>query len=175
MSVDPNLLSKFLKQLTRTINSRQDMINWVKEFIEDIKQQEIAIKSTKTGAGVLGAVSAIALFTPFAPLALAGMATAGVASVATSIGDMIANKVKGGNLEEKVDAMKSEDAELEKLQNTLNVQAELLAKVRQFLMCGINNYKHSESNTMRPGTVLGRVRSKQTTQCRYKLCNAVLK
>ena len=78
MSIDPNLLSKFLKELTRMINSRQDMINWVKEFIEDIKQQEIAINSSKTGAGVLGAVSAIARFTPFAPFALAGMATAGV-------------------------------------------------------------------------------------------------
>ena len=93
------------------------MINWLKEFIDDIR----TYPST---------VSAIGLFTPYAPLALAGMVAAGGVAVATSIGDMIANKVKRGNLEEKVDSMNSEDAELGKLQKKLNKQAELLAKVR---------------------------------------------
>lgn len=106
------------------------MINWLKEFIDDIRTQEIAINSTKTGSAALGTDSAIGLFTPYAPLALAGMVAAGGVAVATSIGDMIANKVTSGNLEEKVDSMNSKDAELGKLQKKLNKQAEPLAKVR---------------------------------------------
>ena len=131
MSIDPNLLSKLLNQLTKMINSRGEMAGWLKDFIEDIRKQEIAINSTKTGAAALGVVSTIGLFTPFAPLAVAGLVTAGGAGVATSIGDLIANKVKGGNLEEKVNKMKTEDAELEKLQKILDEHATRLAKVRK--------------------------------------------
>lgn len=129
MSLDTDLLSRFLNQLTKMIKSRQEMIGWLEEFIDDVRNQEIAVNSTKTGAAVLGVVSAIGLFTPFAPLAVAGMVTAGGTGVATTIGDLIANKVKGGNLETKVQSMKKEDSELENLQRKLNTQAGILAKV----------------------------------------------
>lgn len=129
MSLDTDLLSRFLNQLTKMIKSRQEMIGWLEEFIDDVRNQEIAVNSTKTGAAVLGVVSAIGLFTPLAPLAVAGMVTAGGAGVATTIGDLIANKVKGGNLETKVQSMKKEDSELENLQRKLNTQAGILAKV----------------------------------------------
>lgn len=126
--LDTKLLSKFLDQLEKMINSREEMTSWLKEFIDDIKNQEIAINSAKTGGAVLGAVSFVGLFTPFAPLAVAGMVGAGVAGVGTAIGDLIANKVKGGNLEAKVETMKAQDSELENLQKELNAQAEILAK-----------------------------------------------
>lgn len=129
MSLDTDLLSRFLNQLTKMIKSRQEMIGWLEEFIDDVRNQEIAVNSTKTGAAVLGVVSAIGLFTPLAPLAVAGMVTAGGTGVATTIGDLIANKVKGGNLETKVQSMKKEDSELENLQRKLNTQAGILAKV----------------------------------------------
>ena len=132
MSLDSQLLSKFLDQLTKMIRSRKEMISWVEEFIDDIQKQEIAINSTKTGAAALGVVSAIGLFTPFAPLALAGLVASGGAGLATSIGDFIANKVKGGNLKEKVDNMKNEDDDLQKLQTKLDEEAVLLAKVRNY-------------------------------------------
>ena len=132
MSLQADLLFKFLDQLTKMINSREQMIKWVEESIQDIKNQDIAINSTKTGAVVTGTLSVIGLFTPFAPLAAAGLvASAGAGVRATSIGDLIANKVKGGNLEGKVNDMKKEDSELEKLQETLDQQAEKLAKVRR--------------------------------------------
>lgn len=104
------------------------MIDWLEEFINDIRTQEIAVNSTKTGAAVLGVVSAIGLFTPFAPLAVGGLVAAGGAGVATTIGDLIANKVKGGNLETKVDNMKAEDSKLRDLQRELDDQADILAK-----------------------------------------------
>ena len=132
MSLDWQLLSKYLDQLTKMIRSRREMITWVKEFIDDIRNQEIAINSTKTGAAALGVVSAIALFTPFAPLAVPGMVAAGGAGFLTTIGDFIANKVKGGNLKEKVDSMKNEDDDLQKLQTKLDEEALLLAKVRNY-------------------------------------------
>ena len=50
---------------------------------------------------MLGVVSFFGLFTPAAPLALAGLVAAGATGVATTIGDFIANKVKGGNLKLK--------------------------------------------------------------------------
>lgn len=127
--LDTKLLPKFLDQLGKMIKSREEMMKWLEDFIEDVKTQEIAINSVKTGAAVVGTASAIALFTPLAPIALAGMVVAGGAGVATTIGDFIANKVKGGNLETKVENMKAEDSELEKLQQELNGQAEILAKV----------------------------------------------
>jgi len=113
------------------VKSRQEMVKWLEDFIEDVRTQEIAINSVKTGAAVVGTASAIALFTPLAPVALAGMVLAGGAGVATTIGDFIANKVKGGNLENKVENMKTEDSALEKLQQELNAQAELLAEVNK--------------------------------------------
>ena len=129
MSLQADLLFKFLDQLTKMIKSREGMINWVEKFIQDIKNQEIAINTTKTAA-VTDTIATIGLFTPFAPLAAAGLVASASAGVATSIGDLIANKVKGGNLEEKVSEMKKEDSELQKLQETLDQQAEKLAKVR---------------------------------------------
>ena len=129
--LDTKLLPKFLDQLGKMIKSRQEMTKWLEDFIEDVRTQEIAINSVKTGAAVLGTVSAIGLFTPFAPVALAGMVAAGGAGVATTIGDFIANKVKGGNLETKVENMKAEDSALEKLQQELNAQAGILAKVNK--------------------------------------------
>lgn len=104
------------------------MIDWLGEFIDDIRNQEIAVNSTKTGAAALGVVSASGLFTPFAPLAIGGLVAAGGAGVVTTIGDLIANKVKGGNLETKVDNMKAEDSKLQDLQRELNEQAAILAK-----------------------------------------------
>lgn len=130
MSLQADLLFKFLDQLTEMIKSREGMIKWVEEFIQDIKNQEIAINTTKTAAAVTGTIATIGLFTPFAPLAAAGLVASASAGVATSIGDLIANKVKGDNLEEKVSEMKKEDSELQKLQETLDQQAEKLAKVR---------------------------------------------
>lgn len=112
------------------ITSREWMINWVEEFIQDIKNQEIAVNTTKTGAAVRGTISAIGLFTPLAPLAAAGLLASAGASVATSIWDLIATKVKGGNLEEKFNEMKREEFELQKLQELLDQPAEILAKVR---------------------------------------------
>lgn len=129
ISLDAELLSKLLNHLTKMIKSRQGMIDWLKEFIDDIRTQEIAVNSTKTGAAVLGVVSAIGLFTPFAPLAVAGIVAAGGAGVATTIGDLIANKVKGGNLETKVDNMKAEDSKLQDLQRKVDEQARILAEV----------------------------------------------
>lgn len=128
INLDTELLSKLLNHLTKMIKSRQDMIDWLKEFIDDIRTQEIAVNSAKTGAAVLGVVSAVGLFTPFAPLAVAGVVAAGGAGVATTIGDLIANKVKGGNLETKVDNMKAEDSELQDLQRKLDEQARILAE-----------------------------------------------
>ena len=132
MTLDPHLLAKLLGQLNKMIRSGKEMITWVKEFIDDIRKQEIAINSTKTGAAALGVVSAIGLFTPFAPLAMGGLVAAGGAGLATSIGDLIANKVKGGNLKEKVDNMKNEDDDLRKLLKKLDEEASLLAKVRNY-------------------------------------------
>lgn len=131
--LDTKLLPKFLDQLGKMIKSREEIMKWLEEFIENVKKQEIAINSVKTGAAVVGTVSAIGLFTPLAPFALAGMIAAGGAGVATTIGDFIANKVKGGNLETKVENMKAEDSELERLQQELNGQAEILAKVNNSL------------------------------------------
>ena len=105
------------------------MIDWLKEFIDDIRTQEKAVNSAKTGAAALGVVSAIGLFTPFAPLALGGLVAAGGAGVATTIGDLIANKVKGANLKSKVDNMKAEDSKLQDLQRKLSRQTTILAKV----------------------------------------------
>ena len=104
-------------------------MKWLEDFIGDVKIQEIAISSAKTISALVGTISAIGLFTPVAPLALGGMVVAGGAGVATTIGDFVANYVKGGNLETKVKDMKAEDSELEKLQQELNVQAEILAEV----------------------------------------------
>ena len=128
-SLDTELLSEFLNHLTKMIKSRQEMIDWLKEFIDDIRTQEKAVNSAKTGAAALGVVSAIGLFTPFAPLALGGLVAAGGAGVATTIGDLIANKVKGGNLKSKVDNMKAEDSNLQDLQRKLSKQTTILAKV----------------------------------------------
>ena len=132
--LDTELLSKFLDQLQKMIDSREEMIKWLQDFIEDIKTQEIAINGAKTGGAVLGVVSFFGLFTPAAPLALAGLVGAGATGVATTIGDFIANKVKGGNLEAKVEEMKAEDSELEKLQKELNAQAEILAQVIKIML-----------------------------------------
>ena len=129
--LDTKLLSKFLDQLGKMVKSRQEMVKWLEDFIEDVRTQEIAINSVKTGAAVVGTASAIALFTPLAPVALAGMVLAGGAGVATTIDDFINNKVIGGNLENKVENMIAEDSALEKLHQELNAQAELLAKVNK--------------------------------------------
>ena len=132
--LDTELLSKFLDQLQKMIDSREEMIEWLQDFIDDIKKQEKAISGVKTGGAVLGAVSFFGLFTPAAPLALAGMVGAGATGVATTIGDLIANKVKGGNLKDKVKEMKAQDSELEKLQKELNAQAEILAQVIKIML-----------------------------------------
>ena len=105
------------------------MTDWLKAFIDDIRTQERAVNSAKTGAAALGVVSAIGLFTPFAPLAIGGLVAAGGAGVATTIGDLIANKMKGGNLKSKVDNLKAEESNLQDLQRKLNKQTAILAKV----------------------------------------------
>ena len=110
------------------------MTKWLQDFIEDIKTQEIAINGTKTGGAVLGALSVVGLFTPAAPLALASLIVSGATGVAATIGDFIANKVKGGNLEAKVEEMKAQDSKLEKLQKELNAQAEILAQVIKIML-----------------------------------------
>lgn len=138
MSFDPNLLSKLLNQLTKMISAREGLTKWLKDFIDDVRRQEIAINTTKTTAGVVGAVSAIASFTPFAPLAIPGLVAAGGAGVATALGDFIANKVKGDNLEGKVNEMKKDDTELGKLQKCLDEQAKSLAKVSTFKAVELN-------------------------------------
>ena len=130
MSLQADLLFKFLDQLTKMITSRERMINWVEKFIQDIKNQEIAVNTTKTGAAVTGTIAAIGLFTPFAPLAAAGLLASAGVGVTTSICDLIATKDKGGNLEEKFNEMKREEFELQKLQELLDQPAEILAKVR---------------------------------------------
>ena len=132
--LDTELLSKFLDQLQKMIDSRKEMIKWLQDFIEDIKTQERGINGAKTGGAVLGVVSFFGLFTPAAPLALAGLVGAGVTGAATMIGDFIANKVKGGNLKAKVEEMKAKDSELEKLQKELNAQAEILAQVIKIML-----------------------------------------
>ena len=132
--LDTELLSKFLDQLQKMIDSRKEMIKWLQDFIEDIKTQEIAINGAKTGGAVLGVVSVVGLFTPAAPLALAGLIGSGATGVAATIGDLIANKVKGGNLEAKVEEMKAQDSKLEKLQKELNAQAEILAQVIKIML-----------------------------------------
>ena len=132
--LDTELLSKFLDQLQKMIDSRKEMIKWLQDFIEDIKTQERGINGAKTGGAVLGVVSFFGLFTPAAPLALAGLVGAGVTGAATTIGDFIANKVKGGNLKAKVEEMKAKDSELEKLQKELNAQAEILAQVIKIML-----------------------------------------
>lgn len=125
---DAELLSKFLDQLQKMIDLREEMIKWLQDFIEEVKTQERGVNSAKTGGAMLGVASFFGLFTPAAPLALAGLVVAGATGVATTIGDFIANKVKGGNLKAKVEEMKAEDSELEKLQKELNAQAEILAQ-----------------------------------------------
>ncbi|XP_022086970.1 uncharacterized protein LOC110977292 [Acanthaster planci] len=128
MSLNADLLRTLLDQLSDMIGTRKEMIDWLKDFIDDIKTQEIAINSTKTGAAALGVISTIGLFTPFAPLAIGGLVASGGAAVATTIGDLIANKVKSGNLEEKVDSMKKEDSDLQDLHKKIKEQADKLAK-----------------------------------------------
>lgn len=130
---DAELLSKFLDQLQKMIDLREEMIKWLQDFIEEVKTQERGVNSAKTGGAMLGVASFFGLFTPAAPLALAGLVVAGATGVATTIGD-IANKVKGGNLKAKVEEMKAEDSELEKLQKELNAQAEILAQVIKIML-----------------------------------------
>lgn len=131
---DAELLSKFLDQLQKMIDLREEMIKWLQDFIEEVKTQERGVNRAKTGGAMLGVASFFGLFTPAAPLALAGMVVAGATGVATTIGDFIANKVKGGNLKAKVEEMKAEDSELEKLQKELKAQAEILAQVIKIML-----------------------------------------
>ena len=131
---DAELLSKFLDQLQKMIDLREEMIKWLQDFIEEVKTQERGVNGAKTGGAVLGVVSFFGLFTPVPPLALAGLVVAEATGVATTIVDFIANKVKGGNLKVKVEEMKAEDSELEKLQKELNAQAEILAQVIKIML-----------------------------------------
>lgn len=127
--LDTELLSKFLDLLEKMINSQNEMISWLKEFIEDIKNQEKAVNSVKTAGAAVGVLSFIGLFTPAAPFAIAGLAVSGVAGVGATAGDFIFNKKEGGKLEAKVETLKAQDSELKQLQKELDEQAEILTKV----------------------------------------------
>lgn len=46
---DAELLSKFLDQLQKMIDLREEMIKWLQDFIEEVKTQERGVNGAKTG------------------------------------------------------------------------------------------------------------------------------
>ena len=86
---DAELLSKFLDQLQKMIDLREEMIKWLQDFIEEVKTQERGVNRAKTGGAMLGVVSFFGLFTPAAPLALAGLVVAGATGVATTLATLL--------------------------------------------------------------------------------------
>ena len=98
----------------KLINVRNDQISWLGGFIEDMTTHENAVNGVKTGAAAVGVLSTVALFTPLAPLGVAGLITGGVAGAATSIGDLIANQVKNGTVDQHVNESKASEEELAK-------------------------------------------------------------
>lgn len=80
----------------KLIDIQDELIGFLKEYESNIRTQEIAVNSVKTANAGFSIAGTVLLFTPLAPLGLGLMAFGGVSAIATSAGDSIANKVKGG-------------------------------------------------------------------------------
>ena len=152
--VDPDHRAKLLKQYDKIIPKYDELKEWLKELIADVKAQEIAVNSVKSGGAALGVFGFIALFTPFPLLGVAALVGSGVTGVATTVGDLIATKVKGGNLSEKVDSIRKERLEFEKLMKKVEQDAELLQKVIKGL-CEQTREYNSLRYRMRAGLQAG--------------------
>merc|ERR1712147_178229 len=66
----------------------------LQEWIDDLQVQETAVNVVNTTTTTVSVISTFALFTPFAPFGVVGLVGSGVGAAATTVGDVIANKVK---------------------------------------------------------------------------------
>ena len=103
---DLNIPYGLPKTIADLIKKRKEISRSCEKLIEDIKKQEIAVNSVKTAGTVAGIGGTILLFTPLAPLGAVAIAGSAAGLVATSIGDFIANKVKGSSLKDELDSDK---------------------------------------------------------------------
>ena len=110
---------------------REEIVEWLKAFIADVKKHEIAVNAAKTTGAVIGVFSTIALFTPAAPLGVTGSAVAGVTAIAATTADFIANKLQGDHLSERAESMKEDDLKLCELMKKFKQDAKLVQKVTE--------------------------------------------
>lgn len=103
--------SSLLGNLEELIKTREELTTKLRKFSEDIRNQEIAVSSVKTAGAVTTVAGTILMFTPLFPLGAGITVSSTAALAATSLGDWIAEEVKGS----KLDKMLKKDQELAEL------------------------------------------------------------
>lgn len=92
------------------VHMRDHQIAWLEGFIHEMDIHEGAVNAVKTTGAVVAVLSTAALFTPLAPFGAIGLIGSGVAGAATSIGDLIANQVKNGQVQDHINESKEAEA-----------------------------------------------------------------
>lgn len=82
------------------VKARNQQIKWLDVFIGSMKGHEVGVNIAKTTTTVGTVVGTVLLFTPLAAVGVGTLVASAVGSVATTAGDLIANKVKDGSVQE---------------------------------------------------------------------------
>ncbi|XP_034024910.1 uncharacterized protein LOC117509349 [Thalassophryne amazonica] len=126
--IDLNLRRNLIGTIDELLRIRRSQIDWLDNFIDEVKTQEVIINSGKTASTAIAIASTVALFTPFAVFGAIGLAASSVGGVGFALGDFIANKIQNSNLEDQLKESKSVEQKLSDLLEDLNSAAKRLSQ-----------------------------------------------
>lgn len=115
--------------IQKLINERNGQIKWLDDFISTMRGHEVGVNTAKTATTVGTVAGTIMLFTPLAPAGVATLVVSGVGGLGTCAGDLIANKVKDGSIQEVAKRSEAAERDVQACLAKVNKMAEGIRKM----------------------------------------------